>query len=1247
MTASWVCLLLTAYAADKAAVVQLRGEPEPRAPLPEPKEKVKFVSGEGTQAIDTLLQRFQKANGAVKMAQRDGAVKIALAQTEDDKIEPIIRESTRGLSPDVLKDDSTKDDLFSGDTITGLLHKKYALPYQTTADVDFNGTYDQSLEWNGMYRSDFPSISQQDRKSKSASGQLDGIASTLAKNVLDLGDEDVTPYYVDVAPKNKYLFGTRHYLKKKEVVKMFTWVTQQLDGVREHIVDHFAASDPMLYKLANYIDTVNRAQTEMNERLAGMIEDAAQTLSHAKIMVNDRVVNAKDALPNRTDRVWVEQEKSDVKKFNTTALREFGNVELGLNRNLKDISGRLGKFGSFYTMYERSTQEALAKWTRTYRSQVDGVFTRLEQQNEYVNNDLSTFNHNFRLDEMHQQLDWFKHFMHSFRTVQTRSAFLNAATRLMTNSVTKMRKNLDLSEEVFNDRLDSWKKNQNRIIKAFDVDTGAFAKSAARDASKTISGGGGDARRNSVRALALLRARSKLEIAHVAQEAVDTIDSHTLFVHSMDTKRAMQSNISASMRLLRDLPNIDRLRRQIDVWPDIATQFQEYLTKDMFQPALSAMSTTIRSSRKGWSATASSDRQTQLSSVSAMSEEVNDQIRNVSSMIVNAWSQSALMKASAKLNEAKDVFEGTTFENPNIDQMWDALRAAESGLNELQEKGAQLENSLVQLKNVPNKLQKPSQDGSLVEKRGHQMLEEWNGLAKTNMALLQSRLEEVVLPHLPPQQPLSLVDVTPSSNIVPMYEHLKDTSETFKKAPGALVETEKGLATMLQNSTMSAINRATDDFMSFVKHATSIDKLPQEIDAAQKWVTQARMKLPNAATASGLGETEAALERLEKAYDPAKAAEDNVQQSVSEGVDALQRGLVLTDRTIYTRDLNNADQLNKLAKQVHGWADNLPRIKPLTGLLSPRDIEIPAPEVKLPSLEELGLSLASTQKVDAEVTAAHDANHIAHAASVSALLDLGREAHILKDASLDGEVVLEDAALTGTGKADLPVPSRRTSVLTAISSLSDSITGATHALKNMHPEKTLRDATPNVQLADLYNFPDVSKGDAALKKLKAASSTQSLSNAAASQEEELDHVEQKLRPILNSDVVNEIKEEAAQPAIESSDLSALSGQTDTVTTQLQSRIQGLYKETLRNLADKEEQSLANGGHLEDALSRQGQSMHSSVEAMLNRANKLESTMTELSTEEADEDKMDSEIRSQLEGALDRIPTIKDGGAVAP
>merc|ERR1719424_1089151 len=134
---------------------------------------------------------------------------------------------------------------------------------------------------------------------------------------------------------------TRHYLKRKEVLKLFKWVVSQLDVMRATMVDHFAATDPLMTQLAAFIDDTNAAGVEIDESTTEVYSDSFKMMQHGRQLVNDRLENAQYALPNQTDRRWVEKLKDEVQALNKTTYGNLMQVETELRGPVNGIGAKL------------------------------------------------------------------------------------------------------------------------------------------------------------------------------------------------------------------------------------------------------------------------------------------------------------------------------------------------------------------------------------------------------------------------------------------------------------------------------------------------------------------------------------------------------------------------------------------------------------------------------------------------------------------------------------------------------------------------------------------------------------------------------------------------------------------------------------------------------------------------------------------------------------------------------------------
>ena len=262
----------------------------------------------------------------------------------------------------------------------------------STPESDKNNTFNARGEWDGMYFDKTDSTTQSERRLKGG-GQLKDIAETLGKYVMDLGDDDYTKFYANFVDKknNKYM----HFLKKKEVVKMFSWLTARMDKMRERLVNHFAATDMFMYKLTSFFDDVNNLDMSVAEKVADFLEDAAMYSQHMLKMVDNRVKNARNAFPNTTDKQWIKDLTKDVTTLNTSVM-EYGDK---LYKNMTDLTNQayleFTNINDAYTMFNRSAVDDVTDWYRNYRTLTKGVINRIFHETDRNTEDLGDFIRHF------------------------------------------------------------------------------------------------------------------------------------------------------------------------------------------------------------------------------------------------------------------------------------------------------------------------------------------------------------------------------------------------------------------------------------------------------------------------------------------------------------------------------------------------------------------------------------------------------------------------------------------------------------------------------------------------------------------------------------------------------------------------------------------------------------------------------------------------------------------------------------
>jgi hypothetical protein len=281
----------------------------------------------------SLLEAFLRG------AQREVKRAEAHKGVEGHKAEPVGKTDDErpkmGLPFESLTSGVDVEGKFNGSLMPEILAEPVQMPWSmSTSESDKNNTYNARGDWDGMFYDKTDSTTQSERRLKGG-GKLKDVAETLGKYVMDLGDEDYTKYYVNFVNQkgDKYM----HFLKKKEVVKMFSWLTARMDKMRERIVNHMAATDPMMFKLSLFLDDVNQLDMSIAEKVSDFLEDAAMYSKHMLKMVNDRVAGAEMAFPNATDKQWIKDLTTDVKTLNTSVM-EYGDK---LYHNISEITNQV------------------------------------------------------------------------------------------------------------------------------------------------------------------------------------------------------------------------------------------------------------------------------------------------------------------------------------------------------------------------------------------------------------------------------------------------------------------------------------------------------------------------------------------------------------------------------------------------------------------------------------------------------------------------------------------------------------------------------------------------------------------------------------------------------------------------------------------------------------------------------------------------------------------------------------------
>merc|ERR1719174_2731989 len=123
-----------------------------------------------------------------------------------------------------------------------------------------------------------------------------------------------------------------------------------------------------------------------------------------------------------------------------------------------------------YTMFNRDGVDDVNDWYRNYRTLTKGVLNRIFHEQDRNTEDLGDFIRHFRVDEMQQQLEWFKSFVLAFRSVQAKASFVNVAAKLTDKSLRRMERQMTKTQKNFEDCVDTFESQQDGGLDVFKND---------------------------------------------------------------------------------------------------------------------------------------------------------------------------------------------------------------------------------------------------------------------------------------------------------------------------------------------------------------------------------------------------------------------------------------------------------------------------------------------------------------------------------------------------------------------------------------------------------------------------------------------------------------------------------------------------------------------------------------------------------------------------------------------------------
>jgi hypothetical protein len=228
-----------------------------------------------------------------------------------------------------------------------------------------------------------------------------------------------------------------------------------------------------------------------------------------------------------------------------------------------------------------------------------------------------------------------------------------------------------------------------------------------------------------------------------------------------------------------------------------------------------------------------------------------------------------------------------------------------------------------------------------------------------------------------------------------------------------------------------------------------------------------------------------------------------------------------------------------------------------------------------------------------------------------------------------GEILLADALSEGR-KATFKAPHRRdfTHAFAALSTLEESA--------HDDVDTYLNGQSPAAPKVERWALPDPSKVETALKSLH----FQNIGQDAVKQEDELDRVEERLRPVVAGPAAHELAELARESVIQHNVLPELVNESASVQARLRQRINDGFahgKEQMEQIVDKMQGSLRD---VVASIARQGLRLNHSVSELGARVDSIANATQRVDSDEKDAETSDEALQDRLEREIDNLPTFR-------
>jgi hypothetical protein len=673
------------------------------------------------------------------------------------------------------------------------------------------------------------------------------------------------------------------------------------------------------------------------------------------------------------------------------------------------------------------------------------------------------------------------------------------------------------------------------------------------------------------------------------------------------------------------------LQTKIDELDDPLHGFFDRLNDYVIQPRMTDLQKFIVDQRAAYFSTMRTRKSRQEQDMTGLYKNTTQEIELHSNNLQSQLDGLKRLVKSIELKRANLVSLAKGMSAPTLDELWMKFRQVQNAARGVAQRSAYLQQEVKSFGNQSAPQLESSINVDDVRRSGGAVLGDWHSMAKEGTVAFLQKLDELHLPAPDTSSPGNFAQVGQPVHIKPMLANIENASDVLAGFAQSFSEAIANRSVAEGTALTAAIQDACDRYLRFVDKALKIAPLAAQLAEAQQWVNSTRMKIPS--EVPSMAQAKQAYDDLEARFENVSATQTATSETADAAVTKLADELQLFDDLVARREVVSGVRLRRLADHVEQWAHSLPEPKPLTARLTVEDVQIPPPIVDLPGLDDLGLDEPSVSHLAGDVAAAKQQTDLAHADHVSGLLEQAETIGLLtaEDARQQdaGEILLADALSEGR-KATFKAPHRRdyTHAFSALSTLEESAHDAV--------DTYLNGQSPTAPEVQRWTLPDPTHVETALKSLH----FQNIGQDAVKQEDELDRVEERLRPVVNGPAARELAELSREPVIKDTVLPELVKESTSVQARLRQRINDSFthgREQMEQIVGKMEGSLHD---VVTSIARQGLRLNHTVSELGARVDNIANATQRVDADEKDAETSDEALQDRLEKEIDNLPTFR-------